>query len=231
MDPRSGSSGRIGRGKLPLSGARLLYYKGRPPAASQPRHGTPGSETAGGDPGCLWSQREAGCNLRYTNQPSPHVEILGERHHKDVLTRHRQQSWYIPGVILRKIGQDVYAVQVEDNKILDRDHTQIGPRAPDPSRQAVTFDFTAGDLDPDDDGEEDDDTVERILMDKPDHATPGGKLYKVRWKRFALSRDSWEPPSSFVPSYTTVWLDYLKKKGISLDVKDVLVHLIMHERD
>ena len=26
-----------------------------------------------------------------------------------------------------------------------------------------------------------------------------------------------------------VWLDYLKKKGISLDVKDVLSHLIMHK--
>ena len=32
-----------------------------------------------------------------------------ERHHKDVLTRHRQQSWYIPQVIVRKIRQDVYA--------------------------------------------------------------------------------------------------------------------------
>ena len=42
-----------------------------------------------------------------------------------MLTRHRQQSWYIPGVIVRKIGQDVYAVQVGDNKILDRDHTQL----------------------------------------------------------------------------------------------------------
>ena len=68
-------------------------------------------------------------------------------------------------------------------------------------------------------------------MDKPEPATPGGRLYKVRWKRFAASRDLWEPPRSFVPRYTTVWLDYLKKKGISLDVKDVLVHLVMHERD
>ena len=154
-----------------------------------------------------------------------------ERHHKDVLTRHRQQSWYIPGVIVRKIGQDVYAVQVGDNKILDRDHTQLRPRAPDPSGRAVTFEFTAGDLDSNNDGEEDDYTAERILTDKPDPATPGGRLYKVRWKGFAASRDSWEPPGSFVPRYTTVRLDYLKKKGISLDVKDVLVHLIMHERD
>ena len=46
-----------------------------------------------------------------------------EGRHKDVLTRHRQKSWYIPWVIVRRIGQDVYAVQVGENKILDRDHT------------------------------------------------------------------------------------------------------------
>ena len=34
-----------------------------------------------------------------------------------------------------------------------------------------------------------------------------------------------------MPRYATVWLDVLKKRGISLDVKDVLVHWIMHERD
>ena len=148
-------------------------------------------------------------------------------HHKDVLTCHRQLSWYIPGVIVRKIEQDVYAVQDGDNKMLDRDHTQLRPRGPDPSERAVTFEFTAGDLESDADGEKDEYTAERILTDKPDPDTPGKRLYKVCWKGFAASRDSWELPSSFVPSYTTVWLDYLN----SLDVKDVLVHLIMHERD
>ena len=149
-----------------------------------------------------------------------------ERHHKDVLSRHRQASWYVPGVIVRKVGQDVYAVRVGDNNILDRDHTQLRPRAPDPSGRPVTFEFTAGDVDSDDEGEDDDFTAEKILADKPDPGTPGGRLYKVRWKGFAASWDSWEPPSSFVPRYTTVWMDYLKKKNISLDVKDVLVHLV-----
>ena len=70
-----------------------------------------------------------------------------ERHHKDVLSRHRQASWYVPGVIMRKVGQDVYAVRVGDNKILDRDHTQLRPRAADPSGRPVTFEFTVGDVD------------------------------------------------------------------------------------
>ena len=113
-----------------------------------------------------------------------------------------------------------------NNKILDSGHTQLRPRAPDPSRCPVTFEFTAGDVDSDDEGEDDDFTAGNILADKPDPGTPGGRLYKVCWKGFAASRDSWEPPSSFVPRYTTVWTEYLKKKNISLDVKDVLVHLV-----
>ena len=59
----------------------------------------------------------------------------------------------------------------------------------------------------------------------------GGRLYKVRSKRFAASRDLWEPPSSFVPRYTTMLLEYFKKKRINLDMKDVSMHLIMHDRD
>ena len=99
-----------------------------------------------------------------------------ERHHKDVLSRHRQASWYVPGVIVRKVGQDVYAVRVGDNRIPDRDDTQVRPRAPDPSGRPVTFEFTAGDVDSDEEGEDDDFTAERILTDKPDPRTPGGRL-------------------------------------------------------
>ena len=180
---------------------------------------------------CKALQDEHDKRAKYFKQGKVHKYALQdtvwvEGHHKDVLSRHRQASWYVPGVIVRKVGQDVYAVRVGDNKILDRDHTQLRPRAPDPSGRPVTFEFTAGDVDSDDEGEDDDFTAEKILADKPDPGTPGGRLYKVRWEGFAASRDSWEPPSSFVPRYTTVWMDYLKKKNISLDVKDVLVHLV-----
>ena len=81
-------------------------------------------------------------------------------------------------------------------------------------------------MDSDDEGEDNNFTADKILMDKPDPGTPRGRLYKVRWKGFAASRDSWEPSSSFVLRCTTVWMDYLKKRNISLDVKDVLVQLV-----
>ena len=90
----------------------------------------------------------------------------------------------------------------------------------------MTFEFTAGDVDSDDEGEDDDFTADKILTDKPDPGTSGGRLYKVRWKIFVASRDSWEPSASFVPRYTTVRMEYLRKKNISLDAKDVLVHLV-----
>ena len=102
-----------------------------------------------------------------------------QRHHKDVLSRHQQQSWYIPRVILRKKGQDVYVMQVENNRTVERDHTLLLPLGPDPHGCAVTFEFTADAFDSDTDGEENEYTTKRILSDKPDPRTPGERLYNV----------------------------------------------------
>ena len=139
--------------------------------------------------------------------------VLVERHLKDALSRHRQQSWYLPGVILRKTGQDVYVIQVGSNKTVERDHTRLLPQQPDTHSRAMTFEITSDTFDSDDDGQEDEYTADCILLDKPDPDTPGGQLYNFRWKGFAASRESWEPPSSFVPWHTSVRLDYLKAKS------------------
>ena len=102
--------------------------------------------------------------------------LVVERHRQDVLTRHCQQSWNISGVMVRKIRQGVYAVQVGNNKIVDRAHTQLRPRAPDPSGGAATFDVMARDPDSDNDWEGDDYTAERIITDNPDPTTAGERL-------------------------------------------------------
>ena len=78
-----------------------------------------------------------------------------ERHHRAVLSWHRQQSWYIPGVILRKTGQVVYVIQVGNNKTVERDHTHLLRREPHPHGRGVTFEFTTDALDCNKDGEED----------------------------------------------------------------------------
>ena len=102
---------------------------------------------------------------------------------------------------------NVYVIQVGNNKTVERDNTQLLPREPDPHRRAVIFEFTADAFASEGDREEDKYTAKRILSDKPDPSTPGGRPYKVRWKGFAASRDLWEPQSSFVPRYMSVWLD------------------------
>ena len=95
-----------------------------------------------------------------------------ERHHKDVLSGHRKQSWYIPGVILRNTRQDVYVIQVGSKQTVELDHTQLLPPEPNPHGRAVTFEFTADAFDTDNNGEEDEYTAERILSDRPDPITP-----------------------------------------------------------
>ena len=81
-----------------------------------------------------------------------------ERHHNDALSRHKQQSWYIAGVILQNTGQNVYVIQIGNNKTVKRDCTQYLSREADPHGRAVTFDFTAEAFDSNTDAEEDDET-------------------------------------------------------------------------
>ena len=50
-------------------------------------------------------------------------------------------------------------------------------------------------------------TAERNLSDKPDPSTPEARLYNFWWEGFAALRKLLEPPSSFVPRYTSAWLD------------------------
>ena len=103
-----------------------------------------------------------------TNKYQLKDTVWVERHHKDVLSRHRQQSWYIPLVILRKTVQDVYVIQTKISKTVEPDHTQLLPQKPDPHGCAITFELTAHAFDSGNDGERDEYTAEQMLSDKPD---------------------------------------------------------------
>ena len=75
-----------------------------------------------------------------------------QRHHNDFLSRHRQQSWFIPSVILRKTGQDVCVIELGNHKAVEQDHTQLLLRETNPHACAVTLDFSVDAFDSDNNG-------------------------------------------------------------------------------
>ena len=82
-----------------------------------------------------------------------------ERHKKDVLSRHRQQSWYIPAVIRRKNGQGVYVTELGNNQTVEWDDAQLLLQEPDCHCHALIFEFTKEAFNSDNDREDDEPTA------------------------------------------------------------------------
>ena len=86
----------------------------------------------------------------------------------------------------------------------------------------MSLDYAAHEADSDDDyAEQDDYTVEKILAQRPNASAPGGLEFKVRWRDYGLSHDTWEPVSSFVPRINTFFMDYICKHKTKLHVTDL----------
>ena len=73
----------------------------------------------------------------------------------------------------------------------------------------------------DDHAEQDDYTVEKILAQRPNASAPGGLEFKVRWRGYGPSHDTWEPVSSFVPRINTPFMDYIRKHKTKMHVSDL----------
>ena len=48
---------------------------------------------------------------------------------------------------------------------------------------------------------------EKILAQRPNASAPGGLQFKVRWRGYGPSHDTWEPVSLFVPRINTPFMD------------------------
>ena len=93
---------------------------------------------------------------------------------------------------------------------------------PDLRGQHVSLDYAAHEADPDDDyAEQDDYTVEKILAQRPNASAPGGLEFKVCWRGYGPSHDTWEPVSSFVPRINTPFMDYIRKHKTKIHVSDL----------
>ena len=85
----------------------------------------------------------------------------------------------------------------------------------------MSLDYTAHEANSDDDyAEQDDYTVERVLAQRPSAWAPGGLAFKVHWRRYGPSDDTWERVSSFVPRINIPFMEYVRKHKTKLQVSD-----------
>ena len=135
---------------------------------------------------------------------------------------HRTKTWFTPGEVVRRIGEDTYRIKVGHGQFRERHESQLRVREPDLRGQHVSPDYAAHEADSDDDyAEQDDYTVEKILAQRPNAWAPGGLEFKVRWRGYWLSHDTWEPVSSFVPRINTPFMDYIRKHKTTIHVSDL----------
>ena len=135
---------------------------------------------------------------------------------------HRTKTWFTPGELVRRIGEDTYRIKVGHGQFRERHEIQLRVREPDLRGQHVSLDYAAHEADSDDSyAEQDDYTVEKILAQRSNASAPEGLEFKVRWRGYGPSHDTWEPVSSFVPRFNTPFMDYIRKDKTKIHVSDL----------
>ena len=135
---------------------------------------------------------------------------------------YRTKTWFTPGEVVRRIGEDTYRIKVGHGEFRERHESQLRVREPDPRGRHVSLSYAAHEADSDDDyAEQDEYTVKKILAQRPNASAPGGLEFKVRWRGYGPSHDTWEPVSSFVPRVNTLLMDYIRKHKTKIHVSDL----------
>ena len=120
-----------------------------------------------------------------------------------------------------RIGEDTYRIKVGHGQFRERHESQLSVREPDLRGQHVFLDYTAHEADSDGDyAEQGDYTVEKILAQRPNASAPRGLEFKVRWRGYGPSHDTWEPVSSFVPQINPPFMDHIRKHTWRLVARD-----------
>ena len=135
---------------------------------------------------------------------------------------HRTKTWFTPGEVVRRIGEDTYRIKVGHGQFRERHESQLRVREPDLRGQHVSLSYAAHEAESDDDyAEQDDYTVEKILAQRPKASAPGGPEFKVGWRGYGPSHDTWEPVSSFVARVNTPFMEYIRKHKTKIHVSDL----------
>ena len=135
---------------------------------------------------------------------------------------HRTKTWFTPGEVVCRIGEDTYRIKVGHGQFRERHESQLRVREPDLRGQHVSLAYAANEADSDDDyAEQSDYAVEKILAQHPNALAPRGLEFKACRRGYGLSHDTWEPVPSFVPRINTPFMDYIRKHKTKLHVSDL----------
>ena len=111
---------------------------------------------------------------------------------------HRIQTWFTPGEVICKIGEDTYRIKVGPGHFRERHESDFRDPEPDACWKHVSLDYTAHKANSDDDhAEHDNYTVEKILAQRPSASAPG--KWSSRCAREAMGRPT-TPGNPSVPS-------------------------------
>ena len=132
------------------------------------------------------------------------------------------ETWFTPGEVVHRIVEDTYHFNVGPGQFTERQQTQLPASEPDIRGKHVPLNYTAHEADSYNEyAEQDNYTVEKILAQHLSASAPGGVQFKVRWRGYEPSDDTWEPVSSFVPRINTPFMEYVCKHKTKLQVSDL----------
>ena len=154
-------------------------------------------------------------------QPGDRVWVLRPKH----VGGHKMESWWLgPCQVVQRIGDRSYRVQVKPTVVQDvhQDHLKSVvdsvvsmPLYSLHHYQGVYQDYET--------------TPEEYVVDKiVRHRFHKGQFqFRVHWKGYDSTEDTWESPSTFIMRYNTDFVDYCKKKNLTQHV-DILQELGTH---
>ena len=124
--------------------------------------------------------------------------------------------------MVRRIGEDGYHIKGGPKHFREQHEGQLLAYEPDVPGKHVSPDYTAHEADSDDDNAEQDDyTVKKILAQRPSASAPGAGESMVRWAFYGPSSDTSGPLSSFALRIDTPFMEYTRRHRTKSQVSDL----------
>ena len=129
------------------------------------------------------------------------------------------QTWFRPGGLFPGIGDDTYRINVCPGQFNEQHEIQLCVCEPDLHWRHVSLNYTAHEGDSDEDyAEQEDYSIEKIQAQHQSAQARAGVDFKVRWKGYWPSHDTWGQVFSFVPWINTPFMEYVRRHKTKMQV-------------